>query len=86
MRQARESIRTFETTKSTHKKADGRGVKASPVFLPDVGEEMEDLKMIKATLPKNYKELFTLAEVETARKIIRDLKGWDDTTCEKWVS
>ena len=35
--------------------------------------------MIKATLPSNYKELFTIAETETAKRIIKDLKAWDDT-------
>ena len=35
--------------------------------------------MIKATLPKNYKELFTIKEAETAKRIIKDLKTWDDT-------
>lgn len=35
--------------------------------------------MIKAILPKDYKELFTIAETENAKRIIKDLKTWDDT-------
>ena len=38
--------------------------------------------MIKATLPSNYKELFTIAETETAKRIIKDLKTWDDTLAD----
>lgn len=35
--------------------------------------------MIKVNLPKNYKELFTIKEAENAKRIIKDLKTWDDT-------
>lgn len=34
---------------------------------------------MKVTMPKDYKEYFTIKDVETARKVIAEVKTWDFT-------
>ena len=34
---------------------------------------------MRVSLPKNYKEFLTVAEAETARRVIKELKTWEES-------